>query len=230
MTSSALPPLGSAGTPFQRAASPAARLLAGAVLVAAIATTPVGSLPALSISLLLLVATLLAARPRLRPFARRALPALLVIAALVVPLVITGRTAEALAMGARATLAVGVALSVAASLGLDELPGALSALGVPAALAAVVETMLRQLGSVQDEGRRIVLARKLRGARGFGVGPEVLSALLVRTSARAERAELAMRLRGYNPVLARERARLGRRDLLLLGLTIALAILLHIAA
>lgn len=230
MTLSALTPLGSTGTPLCRAASPAARLLAGAVLVAAIATAPIGSLPALSISALVLLATLLAAQPRLRPFMHRALPAALVIAALVVPLVIAGRSAQALAMGARATLAVGVALGVAASLALDELPGALSALGVPAALAAVVETMLRQLGSVQDEGRRIVLARRLRGARGFGVGPEVLSALLVRTSARAERAELAMRLRGYNPALAREQARLGRRDLPLLGLTIVLAVLLHIAA
>lgn len=218
------------GTPLRRAASPAARLLAGVLLVAAIATAPLGSLVALSMSAALLVAVLLAAQPHPRLLVRRALPALLVIAALVVPLVLAGQATQALMMGTRATLALGVALAVAASLRLDELPGALSALRVPAALASVVETMLRQLQSVQDEGRRIVLARRLRGARGFGVGPEVLSALLVRTSARAERAELAMRLRGYSPEAAREQARIGGRDLPLLGLVVALAVLLHVAA
>ncbi len=230
MTASALAPVGRAGAPLRRAASPAARLLCGALLVAAIATAPIGSPTALAISSAVLLIALLVTQPRPRPLARRALPAVLLIAALVLPLVVAGETHRALAMGARATLAVGVALAMAASLRLDELPGALAALRVPRALAAVVETMLRQLDSVRDEGRRIVLARRLRGARGWGVGPEVLSALFVRTSARAERVELAMRLRGYSPDAARERARLGRGDVPLICLAVAMALLLHIAA
>lgn len=229
MTSSVLAPIGHAAAPLRRAASPAARLLTGVLLVAAIATAPLGSLRALSISTALLVTILLAAQPRLRPLAKRALPAVLVIVALVLPLVIAGQTTQALAMGARASLAVGVALAVAATLQLDELPGALAALGVPTALARVVETMLRQLSSVQAEGRRIVLARRLRGARGFGVGPEVLSALLVKTSARAERAELAMRLRGYNSGAARKQSQLCLRDLPLLLVVLSAVVLLHIA-
>jgi energy-coupling factor transporter transmembrane protein EcfT len=40
----------------------------------------------------------------------------------------------------------------------------------------------------------LILARQLRGARRFG--PEVLAQLLVRTTERAERVDLAMRLRG----------------------------------
>lgn len=228
MTASALASIGRTRAPLRRMASPAARLLAGVLLVAAIATTPVGSLRALLLSSAVLLSALVAAQPHPRLLARRALPAVVVIAALVLPLLIAGDPARALALGARATLAVGVALAVAASLQLDELPGALSALRVPAALAAVVETMLRQLGSVRDEGRRIVLARQLRGARGFGVGPEVLSALLVRTSARAERADLAMRLRGFNPAAARAEAGLRARDLPLLCLALALVVLLHV--
>lgn len=230
MTTSVLSPIGHAAAPLRRAASPAARLLAGALLVAAIATAPLGSPRALSISAAVLVAMLLAAQPRLGLLAKRALPAVLLIVALVLPLLIAGQTAQAIAMGARASLAVGVALAVAATLQLDELPGALLALGIPTALARVVETMLRQVSSVQAEGRRIVLARRLRGARGFGVGPEVLSALLVRTSARAERADLAMRLRGYNAEAARDQARLCLRDVPLLLLVLAAVVLLHVAA
>ncbi len=230
MTTSVLAPISHAGAPLRRVASPAGRLLSGVLLVAAIATAPLGSPRALSISAALLVSMLLAAQPRLRPLAHRALPAVLVIAALVLPLLIAGQTTQAIAMGARATLAVGVALAVAASLQLDELAGALGALGVPTVLARVVETMLRQVSSVQAEGRRIVLARRLRGARGFGVGPDVLSALLIRTSARAERADLAMRLRGYNSAAAKKRAQLGLRDVPLLLVVLSAVVLLHVAA
>ena len=221
---------GAAAAPLRRFASPAARVLTGALLVAAIATTPVGSTRALAISAFLVLATLVASQPRLGVLARRALPAALLIAALVLPLVLSGQTAQALGLGARAALAVTVALAVFASVTLEELPGALRALAVPRALCAVVETMLRQLGSVEDEGRRIVLARKLRGARGWGVGPEVLSALLVRTSARAERVELAMRLRGYSPDAARQQARLGWRDAPLLAAVVLAALALHVVA
>jgi cobalt/nickel transport system permease protein len=108
-----------------------------------------------------------------------------------------------------------------------QLGGALAALRVPYAIAGVIETMLRQVAHVTSEGRRIRLALELRGAHGSGLTLTLLGALLVRSVQRAERVDLAMRLRGYDPGRAAELARLRASDAPALALAIAAALTVH---
>lgn len=213
--------------PLARWSSPAGRLLGGTILVAGVATArPTAS--ALCVGLALGLGIAGAARPPPAALARRALPALGVIAAVLAPLVISGHFDQAAVLAARATLGVGIALSVASTLALDEVPGALRALGLPAALGAVTATMLRQLGAVRDQGRRMVLARALRGARGAGLSAGTLAALLVRTADRASRVELAMQLRGYSLAEAATRSALRVRDAAVVAACTASAVVVHV--
>jgi energy-coupling factor transporter transmembrane protein EcfT len=89
--------------------------------------------------------------------------------------------------------------------------------------------MLWQVGHIGTEGRRLVLARRLRGARG-AIGPEILAELLVRTTARAARVDLAMQLRGAHSEAAARQAPLAARDALATGIALALGIGLHLLA
>jgi energy-coupling factor transporter transmembrane protein EcfT len=165
-------------------------LLASALLTASLATAPPRLWP---VCLALAALVGLATRPRWAWLWRRSLVALPALGALTAALALADPP-RALAVGARAVAALVVALSVASRIELASLPGALRVLGAPRELAATVHAMLWQIEHVADEGRRLLLARQLRGAE--RVGPEVLAQLLIRTGARAERVDLAMRLRG----------------------------------
>jgi energy-coupling factor transporter transmembrane protein EcfT len=175
----------------------------------------------------LLVVVLGLTRPDPRVLARRALFALGAIVALCIPFAIAGDWARAIELGARASAATLIALAFASTWKLDELPAALRALGLPLDFVSTVHAMLWQVGHIGSEGRRLVLARRLRGARGV-VGPEILAELLVRTTARAERVDLAMQLRGTHSQLAAGRSSANWRDWLGIGCALMLGIGLHL--
>jgi energy-coupling factor transporter transmembrane protein EcfT len=91
----------------------------------------------------------------------------------------------------------------------------------------VVETMLTELRLVGPLGERMALARRLRGARGFHAGGELLAGLFVLSAERAERLALGRQLRGYDERRARSRKGLAWRDVpaVAIALMPALAIL-----
>jgi energy-coupling factor transporter transmembrane protein EcfT len=169
--------------------------------------------------------TLAATRPDQGGPWRKLWPGLLLIAALIFPLLAVGRHADAGTLGARALLTLLSAIGFAHSLKPDELGAALNALRIPPALANVVVTLLRQLEVIRAEARTIGLARRLRGARGVALGGDAFAMLLIRVNARAERVELAQRLRGFG---ARSAAgRLEARDLAALALAVGFGLSLH---
>jgi energy-coupling factor transporter transmembrane protein EcfT len=194
------------------------------LLVASSATAPLAA-PALAAAFATALVVLLAAQPPASRFLRPLAGALLAIAALLVPLVLAGRGADAAWLAARSLATAVIALGCASSLSLAELGGALAALGLPAALASVIVTMLRQLAAVHAQAKNLLLARKLRGAAGIELGGEMLATLFARTAERAERAELAARLRGHELLSARRRAGFTLRDvpLVLVALVVAAA-------
>lgn len=203
---------------------PAARLAGLIVLAAGIATATLASTTSRALLVAILAGVLLVTRPSPRWLALRLAPVLLGLGALLVPLLVGGGGARAPEILARALGAALVAISIASTIPLAELGSALATLGVPRSLASTVHTLLWQLEHVGGLGRRLILARQLRGARRFG--PEVLAQLLVRTTGRAERVDLAMRLRG---ALGAERARFGLDGLVVTALALALALALHVS-
>ncbi len=183
------------------------------LLVVGVATVPFHHTPVRLAVGFVLIATFALTRPDFGLLWRRGLLAIGAVAALMVPWVVTGDIEHALEVGARASAATLIALAFASTLPLRELSPALRALGVPAVFASTISTMLWQLSNVAAEGRRLVLARKLRGVRGV-VGPEILAELFLRSTARAERVELAMSLRGAHSASTNRRTGLGAEDVL----------------
>jgi energy-coupling factor transporter transmembrane protein EcfT len=169
-------------------------------------------------------------RPDPGVLGRRALLALPLLVALVAPLLLVGDAQRGLALSARACSSLLTALAFASTFRPAELPPALAALGLPRTLVRLLGSMLRQAGAVSSQARRIVLARRLRGARGRQVSAEVLASLLAKTAERAERVELAMRLRGAGLGEASAQRRLGAGDLPALGASAAAAVAIHLAA
>jgi energy-coupling factor transporter transmembrane protein EcfT len=198
--------------PLVRWASPAARLLCCVVLVGSVATAPLHSPTAQAAAGTIALLVLLVTRPDLRRLARRGAPGLAIVLALVLPLLLAGRTAQAAAIGVRASLAILVALALTATIPLGELGSTLGSVGAPPTVSALIETMLRQLSVVREEGLRLALARRLRGARGVAFSADELAALLVRTVSRAERVRLAASLRGSASTSAHRHVRLAWRD------------------
>lgn len=211
------------------APSVAARLLALALMAVGLATVPLTRPAPLLLALGLVLAIVAIVRPAPRRIARRGLPALLGIGALALPLAASD-PARGATVALRALLAVTAVLTIAETIPLTRVGPALSALGLPPALSNVVATLLRQLGSLLDEGRRLALARRLRGAGGVGVSTEMMAGLLARSAARAERVELAMRLRGYDEAHRLPGTALRLADTPLLTLAAAAAVALHLAA
>jgi cobalt/nickel transport system permease protein len=211
-------------------ASPAARLVCALVIVTALATLPLAVPAGLLGALVVVIALLGSVRPHWGVLGKRLLPALLMIAALVTPLLLSGSGARAAAVFARATLAVLAALAFAETLRPEELGAALRALRFPPALAEVVTTLLRQLEALGGEARSIGLARRLRGAHGPAFSADAVATLLIRAHDRAERAQLAQRLRGFGAETASQKARLRRSDGALLALSGLAAAFLHASA
>ena len=198
--------------------APQARVVAVVVFVAAL--TLVAELGPLTLVVggLWVALAALVFRPPARRLAVALAAASSVVVAAVLPIAINAGPAAALWLGARSLICAGSAVAVLGGLASRDLESALSALGVPALLAGTVGTLLRQLGSIVAEGKRLVLARRLRGASGFG--PEALAQLLLRSHVHAERVALAASLRGYDLRVTQalgSRGAWGRRETLLVA-------------
>jgi len=211
--------------PLAAAASPAARLLLLLVVVTSIATLPLASRSALVMAALAAAACVGLGRPSPRRLLFGVLSVVAMSSAVAAPALMHGQWLDAGRYVGRAAMAAVAALSLSASIGAAELGPALRTIGVPRGLASVIETMLRQVQAVQLEGSRILLARRLRG--GGNVAPDVLSMLLVRTIDRAERVELAARLRGYHPGAGGGQG-LARRDVPVLLVAVGIAVAIHL--
>ncbi len=206
--------------------SPAARVLAAVILIVGIATVP-PRLYGLGASGLSAIGLALWARPSPGFFFKRLAIALAAIAALTVPLWLTGDAVRALALSVRASAAASVAIVLASGLSKSDLPGALRSLGLSASLAALVGTTFEQLASLEPIARRIVLARQIRGAKGWVSYRTVIPEMLVRSVARAERVGLARELRGYDPALIPKGVGLTRQDTPLVLAAILGALAVH---
>nr|HMR11356.1 hypothetical protein [Polyangiaceae bacterium] len=84
----------------------------------------------------------------------------------------------------------------------------------------------REAHVARREGKRLVLARKLRGARGTSANLELMSSLLIRCAERAERRALASELRGSSATRT-ARALGGPGSALFLGSCLVLALGAH---
>lgn len=190
--------------------APEGRLLSSVVLAAGLATAN----PAwTSILVSGLVATILVVTSgALRRSVSVVLPVALMAGMTVLPLAVTGSPGLAVRISARAIVSSTAAVAILAGLTLTELEGALSALGAPTSLSATVASSLRQLSVLRDEGRRLLLARRLRGPVRGRDGALLLGAWLARTAERAERIELSMALRGRPGTRPPRRARPGVID------------------
>lgn len=202
-----------------------ARLLASVIWALALASAPPRA-PQLGVAALVAVVLAWDVRDWLGAWLRRLGAALLVIAAVLAPSALVDGEAALLRL-ARAGLLTAAIVALTAPVTATELAAALRSLRLPPVLVGVVETMLRQSAVLGAEARTLTLARRLRGASGFGVGPQLLVELFDRSVARAERADLAARLRGYAPGAMLQPATFRRRDWVLLVASLALGAVLH---
>jgi len=206
---------------------------AASVLGALLLTTAIATLPSMSGDVALAVFGCAAAaaafsKPDLKRLSIRLGLALGLIGMLTLPFLISGDLTRAARLGLRALGAATVALTFTSRLSGTELARALGGLRAPAALVEVLEGLALQLDSLKRTAERLVLARRLRGARGIFGTLSVVPELLVRSAERAERLDLARRLRGYE--YARSRSHLSRQDLWPLLTAVAGAVLLHALA
>ena len=213
------------GRPF--AATSAARVLAARVLVIAVAPAPL-SPSALLVASAATAIVVLATRSRAR--VAQVLPAGLgMIAATLLPTALHRGLLPATLVGGRAGLSLTIAVAGFATVPAAELAPALRALGVPVTVSAVVASALVQAKLLATEGRRLSLARQLRGRHGYGDAATLLGTLFTRAARRAQRTALAAELRGYDPATALLRARFARSDAPLLGVAGLLAGAVHVA-
>jgi energy-coupling factor transporter transmembrane protein EcfT len=205
--------------------SAAGRIATAIALVVGIATLPVDSLRRALLILSIVAISIAVARPRARWLVGRASATSVAIFAVTIPLLLAAEPARALAIGFRALAAALVALAIASTLSIAQVPRALRALGMPQILASTIYAMVWQLEHVSDEARRLLLARRLRGAT--GIGPGVMTSLLVRTRLRADRVSLAMELRGATAESATPTTRFTPRDAVVVVLALFAVFGLH---
>lgn len=208
--------------------TPGARVLSALVVTAAIAT-----LPSMTGSVALGVLGCAAgaacfAKPDLKRLSLRLGAALGMVGALLLPFLLAGDVERAMKLGLRALGAATVALTFTSRLSGTELAHALGALRAPVALVEVIEGLASQLDTLRSTAQRILLARRLRGARGITGTISVLPELLVRSAERAERLGLARRLRGFDH--AQLKSKFQRQDLAPIVLALVSATLLHALA
>ena len=134
-----------------------------------------------------------------------------------VSLVFAQRMGAVLAGGGLSVAAVSI---VAYAVGADGVARGLVGLGLPRVLSMLLVLMVRYVGVLRDEARRMVRARESRGGvRGFARGARVagcmVGSLFVRSLGRAERVSAAMAARGFDGHLPSLRAgRMRLRDVL----------------
>jgi energy-coupling factor transporter transmembrane protein EcfT len=220
-------PAPSAGAAERGRTTSACRLLATAVLVAGTATAPL-HVAALGAGAVVALAAVLVSGGA-RRVARSALAATLVVAATAVPVAFAAGPLHAALLALRALVALTTAVAILGTIAPEDLAPALAALGAPRAVAAVVAAALRQTVVLQAEGRRLLLARQLRGGAGYRESAALLGVLLSRAAARAGRIELSARLRGHCPDRSTRRARLRGADAPYILLAAATAIAVHLA-
>ena len=208
--------------------TPGARVLSALVVTAAIATLPsVTGWVALGV-LACAVGAASIAKPNLRRLSVRLGAALGMVAALLLPFLLVGDFERATKLGLRALGAATVALAFTSRLSGTERAHALGALRAPVALVEVIEGLASQLDTLKSTAKRILLARRLRGAQGIAGSISVLPELLVRSAERAERLGLARRLRGFDH--AQLKSKFQRQDIGPLLLAALSATLLHALA
>lgn len=207
--------------------SPAGRVLCTVLTVAALATAPLGSPVAQLAAAAVVLLTIAVLRPSWHRMLLRGVAVVLAITAAVLPFFLGGNPAAGVALTLRAGLACAAALVFADGLARTDLGAALRALGLPAGFATVIASLQQQARIIGDEGRRVLLARRLRGARGRGLGLGVLSTLFVRSARRAERVDFARSLRGYRIDDSARAARLTATDLVPLAMVLVLATAPH---
>ena len=157
----------------------------------------------------------LARIPAMTVLRRAVVEAPFVVFALVLPFVATGPRVEVLGVPlaeqgllgawnllAKATLGVVAAVVLAATTTPRALVAGLEHLRVPAALVQILAFMLRYLGIVADDLRRMRIARESRGAPAgwlpqLRAAAATVGALFVRTYERGERVHQAMLSRGW---------------------------------
>jgi cobalt/nickel transport system permease protein len=135
--------------------------------------------------------------------------------ALMLPLVVPGEQVEVLGLSlsvpglagawnllAKATIGVLVSFSLAATTAPRDLLAGLQRLRMPTLLVQIMTFMVRYLGVIEAELRRMHVARLSRGfvardIRQWGVLARSAGALFIRSYERGERVHLAMLSRGY---------------------------------
>jgi cobalt/nickel transport system permease protein len=203
-------------------------LCVAAVLVTGIATAPLRA-PAVTAAALVAFGAIVASGG-LRRVARAAPAALLFATATTLPIAWARGLEPAVFTTVRAACAIATAVAVAGAIPRESLGPALRGIGVPAALAAVVAAALRQMALLREEGQRLLLARRLRGSAGYRGGANLVGVLFLRAARRAERVELALRLRGASPERALTAARLSPGDAPFVALSFFAALAIHLSA
>jgi energy-coupling factor transporter transmembrane protein EcfT len=203
-------------------------LCVAAVLVTGIATAPLRAPAVTAAALVALGATV--ASGGLRRVARAAPAAVLFATATTLPIAWARGLEAALFTAVRAACAIATAVAVAGAIPRERLGPALRGIGVPAALAAVVAAALRQMAELREEGQRLLLARRLRGRAGYKGGANLVGVLFLRAARRAERVELALRLRGASTERALTAARLSPGDAPFVALSFFAALAIHLSA
>lgn len=203
------------------------RVALALALSGTMAILPSPRAPSLAAAIGCTVATVVIFRPPWRRFVPVVAGAAGLIGFTLAPLAWYHGVGEIIPLAVRSGACTATAVALLSELDPLTLESALLSLRVPPVLAAVVGTLLRQAEALVVDGRRLVLARQLRGARGRAIGPEILARLLLRAHAQAERVQLAATLRGYDPrLISRPTAWLAARDRLAFagGLSVASAL------
>ncbi len=184
--------------PIARWVTPAARLSGGVILAVALATaTP--SVLGLGVACAFFVSVLIWAKPPARRWQKRLAFALVGSGAMLAPFALGGGWSGLAPILLRTLSAIVAAVATSLTLAGEDLGSAFATLRAPRALTTVIVHTVGQLGSLADEGQRLALARKLRGASGTGANLELLSTLLIQSAARGQRRALAVELRGASP-------------------------------
>jgi len=231
------------GRGIVRCLAPEAKIAALVGYVLLVVATPTALWPVLVIDAVLLAIVVLVARiPAHWLVPRLVLETPVVLFALLLPLVATGPRVEVLGLtlsrpgleGAallltRTTLGLVAALTLVATTPADEVVDGLGRLRMPRPMVEILTFMVRYLGLVRDDLRRMEVARAARGDRRAGwrrwlAGAASVGHLFVRSYERGERVEQAMLARGYRGSLPQyATAVTGRPRSLLAALLPALA-------
>ncbi len=184
--------------PIARWLTPAARLGGGVILAVALATAPPSFL-GFGVACAFFVSVLAWAKPPARRWQRRLAVALIGSGAMLAPFALGGGWSGVAPVLLRSSSAIVTAVATSLTLAGEDLGSAFATLRAPRALTTVIVHTVGQLGALVDEGQRLALARKLRGASGTGANLELLSTLLIQSAARGQRRALAVELRGAPP-------------------------------